>query len=60
MTIQPVGTYSDDDYTRMQQLGFTDIVNWTFPFVMPGQELTLEAKQEYLLTTGAALRSRFG
>lgn len=59
MTIQPVGTYSDADFARMQQLGFTDIVNWTFPFVMQGNP-SLEQKQEYLLTTGAALRSRFG
>jgi probable F420-dependent oxidoreductase len=60
MTIQPVGSYSDDDYARMQQLGFTDIVNWTFPFVMKEHNPSLEQKQEYLLTTGAALRSRFG
>lgn len=60
MTIQPVGTYSDADYERMQRLGFTDIVNWTFPFVMKEQNPTLEQKQDYLRGVGATLRSRFG
>jgi hypothetical protein len=60
MTIQPWGTYSDADFARMQQLGFTDIVNWTFPFVMPEKNPTLEQKQTYMLDTATALRARFG
>lgn len=60
MTIQPVGTYSDTEYARMQQLGFTDIANWTFPFVMPDKDASLEQKQDYLRATAASLHSRFG
>jgi probable F420-dependent oxidoreductase len=60
MTIQPYGSYSDADFAQMQQIGFTDLVNWTFPFVMPEKTPTLEQKQDYLIATGAALRSRFG
>jgi len=60
MTIQPWNTYSDADFARMQQLGFTDIVNWTFPFVMPEKNPTVAQKQDYLFATAAALRSRFG
>jgi len=60
MTIQPANTYSDEDFARMQKLGFTDIANWTFPFVMPDKNSSLEQKQEYLHITAATLRSRFG
>jgi probable F420-dependent oxidoreductase len=60
MTIQPWGSYSDTDFARMQQLGFTDIVNWTFPFVMPEKNPSVAQKQDYIEATGAALRGRFG
>lgn len=60
MTIQPWGTYSDDDVERMRKLGVTDLVNWTFPFVCGTLTPTLEQKLDYLRATGAAIRQRFG
>ncbi|HQR03791.1 MAG: TIGR03619 family F420-dependent LLM class oxidoreductase [Proteobacteria bacterium] len=60
LSYQLWGSYDDADLKRMATAGITEVGNWVLPFAMGAHQPGLEARQAYLLKTGAEIRARFG
>ncbi len=58
-TIQPWGSYGEAEVQRLEQAGYTDIVNWTFKYMLGSARPSLQQCLDYLGATGAAIRQRF-
>ncbi len=59
-TMQPWGSYGEAELERLKQAGFTDMINWTFKFVIDSPAPSLQQCVDYIGATGAAIHQRFG
>lgn len=59
-TMQPWGSYGEAELKRLSDAGFTDMINWTFKFVMPENAPSLQQCVDYMQRTAEAIRERFG